>query len=38
MSATPEASLDFCNTNSLWCSVLVESLVQLGLRQVVISP
>ncbi|MBP6508091.1 MAG: 2-succinyl-5-enolpyruvyl-6-hydroxy-3-cyclohexene-1-carboxylic-acid synthase [Opitutaceae bacterium] len=32
------ATLDFRNPNSLWCSVLVETLVRLGLRQVVISP
>ena len=31
-------NLDFRNVNSLWCSVLVETLVQLGLRRVVISP
>jgi 2-succinyl-5-enolpyruvyl-6-hydroxy-3-cyclohexene-1-carboxylate synthase len=30
--------LDFSNTNSLWGSVLVETLVRLGLRQVVIAP
>ena len=30
--------LDFRNVNSLWCSVLVETLVQAGLRQAVISP
>ena len=34
----PETSLDFRNTNSLWGSVLVETLYRLGLRQVVISP
>ncbi len=33
-----EASLDFRNTNTLWCSVLVETLVRLGLRHAVISP
>jgi 2-succinyl-5-enolpyruvyl-6-hydroxy-3-cyclohexene-1-carboxylate synthase len=32
------SSLDFRNTNSLWCSVLVETLARLGLRQVVIAP
>lgn len=31
-------SLDFRNTNSLWGSVLVETLHRLGLREVVISP
>ncbi|HWA25460.1 MAG TPA: 2-succinyl-5-enolpyruvyl-6-hydroxy-3-cyclohexene-1-carboxylic-acid synthase [Lacunisphaera sp.] len=31
-------SLDFRNPNSLWCGVLVETLVRLGLRQAVISP
>ncbi len=31
-------SLDFRNTNTLWCSVLVETLSRLGLRQAVISP
>jgi len=30
--------LDFRNTNSLWASVLVETLVRRGLRQAVISP
>lgn len=30
--------LDFRNTNSLWCSVLVETLVRVGVTQVVISP
>ena len=32
------ASLDFRNTNTLWCSALVETLVRLGLRHAVISP
>jgi 2-succinyl-5-enolpyruvyl-6-hydroxy-3-cyclohexene-1-carboxylate synthase len=32
------SSLDFRNTNSLWGSVLVETLHRLGLRQIVISP
>jgi 2-succinyl-5-enolpyruvyl-6-hydroxy-3-cyclohexene-1-carboxylate synthase len=36
MSAVPP--LDFRNTNSLWCSVLVETLARLGLRHAVISP
>ena len=31
-------TLDFRNTNSLWCSVLVETLARLGLRHCVISP
>ncbi len=30
--------LDFRNVNSLWCSVLVETLARLGLRHAVISP
>ena len=38
MSAAPEDTLDFRNVNALWGSVLVETLVQLGLRQAVISP
>ncbi len=36
MSAAPP--LDFRNANSLWCSVLVETLVRRGLRHAVISP
>ena len=32
------AALDFRNANSLWCSVLVETLARLGLRHAVISP
>ncbi len=35
MSDTP---LDFRNTNSLWCSVMVDTLVRLGLRHAVICP
>jgi len=31
-------TLDFRNTNSLWCSVLVETLVRSGVTQAVISP
>jgi 2-succinyl-5-enolpyruvyl-6-hydroxy-3-cyclohexene-1-carboxylate synthase len=31
-------SLDFRNTNTLWCSVLAETLVRLGLTQAVICP
>lgn len=38
MSAAPEDTLDFRNVNTLWGSVLVETLGQLGLRQAVISP
>lgn len=34
----PPPSLDFRNTNTLWCSVLVETLVRLGLKHAVISP
>lgn len=34
----PVPTLDFRNTNSLWCTVLVETLVRLGVRQAVISP
>lgn len=33
-----EPSLDFRNTNTLWCSVLVESLVRCGVVHAVISP
>jgi len=38
MSNLPKTSLDFRNTNSLWGSVLVETLVRLGVIHVVISP
>jgi 2-succinyl-5-enolpyruvyl-6-hydroxy-3-cyclohexene-1-carboxylate synthase len=31
-------SLDYRNTNTLWCSVLVETLVRCGVRHAVISP
>jgi 2-succinyl-5-enolpyruvyl-6-hydroxy-3-cyclohexene-1-carboxylate synthase len=31
-------TLDFRNTNSLWCSVIVETLARLGLRHAVVSP
>jgi 2-succinyl-5-enolpyruvyl-6-hydroxy-3-cyclohexene-1-carboxylate synthase len=31
-------SLDFRNTNSLWCSVVVATLEQLGLRHAVVCP
>jgi 2-succinyl-5-enolpyruvyl-6-hydroxy-3-cyclohexene-1-carboxylate synthase len=34
----PDPTLDFRNTNALWGSVLVETLVRLGVRQAVISP
>lgn len=30
--------LDFRNTNALWCSVLVETLVRCGVTQAVVSP
>ena len=30
--------LDFRNTNSLWCSVIVETLARMGLRQAVVCP
>jgi len=32
------ATFDFRNTNSLWCSVIVETLARLGLRHAVVSP
>lgn len=32
------AELDFRNVNSLWCSVLAETLARLGVRHAVISP
>ena len=38
MSRIPATKLDFRNTNSLWCSVFVETLYRCGLRQAVISP
>jgi len=31
-------ALDFSNTNSLWCGVLVETLARVGVRHAVISP
>ncbi|MDB6093427.1 MAG: 2-succinyl-6-hydroxy-2,4-cyclohexadiene-carboxylic acid synthase/2-oxoglutarate decarboxylase [Verrucomicrobia bacterium] len=34
----PTPTLDFRTVNTLWASVVVESLVRCGLRQVVISP
>jgi len=33
-----QGGLDFRNTNSLWCSVLVETLARVGVNQAVISP
>ncbi len=38
MKPTLASTLDFRNTNTLWSSVLVETLVRCGLRQAVISP
>ncbi len=38
MSRSAETPLDFRNPNSLWGSVLVETLHRLGLRHAVISP
>jgi 2-succinyl-5-enolpyruvyl-6-hydroxy-3-cyclohexene-1-carboxylate synthase len=38
MKHAAESHLDYRNTNALWCSVLVATLVRLGLRQAVISP
>ena len=38
MKPPPKPTLDFRNTNSLWGSVLVETLVRLGVRHAVISP
>ncbi len=39
MSAPAESPfLDFRNTNSLWCSVLVETLLRCGVRDAVTSP
>lgn len=34
----PGSPLDFRNTNALWCSVLVETLVRLGARHAVTCP
>ena len=34
----PPPALDFRNTNSLWCSVVVETLARLGLRHAVVCP
>ena len=30
--------IDFCNTNSIWSSILVETLIRLGLTTVIICP
>lgn len=38
MKKAPAVPLDFRNTNSLWCSVLVETLVRLGARHAVTCP
>ena len=38
MKPVPEPSLDFRNTNTLWCSVLAETLARLGLRHAVVAP
>jgi 2-succinyl-5-enolpyruvyl-6-hydroxy-3-cyclohexene-1-carboxylate synthase len=38
MSKPAQTPLDRRNTNSLWCGVLVETLVRLGLQQAIISP
>ena len=38
MNAQHSPVLDIRNTNSLWCSVLVETLVRCGVVQAVISP
>ncbi|WP_438482872.1 2-succinyl-5-enolpyruvyl-6-hydroxy-3-cyclohexene-1-carboxylic-acid synthase [Oleiharenicola lentus] len=38
MSRSKEIPLDYRNTNSLWGSVLVETLYRLGVRHAVISP
>ena len=38
MSNPLETALDFRNTNSLWGSVLVETLARLGVTHAVISP
>ena len=35
---SPEPTLDFRNTNTLWCSVLVETLARRGVKYAVISP
>jgi 2-succinyl-5-enolpyruvyl-6-hydroxy-3-cyclohexene-1-carboxylate synthase len=38
MKSAPLSLLDYRNTNSLWGSVLVETLFRLGVREAVISP
>jgi len=38
LNNAPEQTLDFRTTNSLWCGVLVETLVRSGVAQAVISP
>ena len=38
MSTTSDLSLDFRNANSLWCSVIVETLVRCGVTHAVSSP
>lgn len=38
MKTDPGLNLDFRNMNTLWCSVLVETLVRRGVRRAVISP
>lgn len=37
-TAAESPFLDFRNTNTLWCSVLVETLVRCGVREAVTSP
>ena len=34
----PQPELDFRNVNSLWGSVIVETLASMGVRQAVVSP
>lgn len=38
MKKPPAVPLDFRNTNTLWCSVLVETLVRLGARHAITCP
>jgi 2-succinyl-5-enolpyruvyl-6-hydroxy-3-cyclohexene-1-carboxylate synthase len=38
MTMSPFPSLDFRNTNTLWCSVLAETLVRSGVTVAVTSP
>jgi len=38
MSKPPATTLDFRNTNSLWGSVLVQTLVRLGVTHAIVSP